>query len=367
MAHVNGVIPSQPDARDAVLDHLLNTNYKSAVDDFKTVDLSTRLPPATFNQGANPVCVSHSVAVLMMWLLKIPDLSSTFIYQLRENCTQNVGMSFKDALSIVHTYGIPRISDYPDSEPIYINSEKVDPSKRLPLTVMAQAAKNKLLAYGTLYSLQTVLDVLDLADAYAKTTERTGGVSMQNNMSSSSSSSSAPLVSNVAAIGPILIVIPVYSTGSSEMTPWKASRAGQQQLGFHAVQVTGYNAQRKSLSLRNEWANVPIRNFLEMPFADWIYVADRWFGTMDTPLVTSITAYILQQTAWTNYQPAISGGFLDNDQVAISSSNSNVTESVVVNTSSVNVHPEQKKIENPILFAFDAVMTFVQQIKFSKH
>jgi hypothetical protein len=205
----------------------------------KTFILANILLPIR-NQGDTNCCVAFSIACAMEYKNIMNDkyldyLSPAFIYNKREDNTKDEGMTSKNAIDIIKTYGTA--------------TDKLFPMNMLHKPIQPYINDNALnyKIDGSYYI--TNLDEMKTA--------------IYNN-------------------GPVLAILPAY-TNYDQNTFW-IKPSNNNDFGYHCITIVGYDDLNTKLLIRNSWGtNWAINGYQWFPYSDFNIIAEAWTLLPSTP------------------------------------------------------------------------------------
>jgi hypothetical protein len=358
IAKANKIIASKHDGRDAIIDnivHLMDMN----VSDGMIVDLSPYIPEPVGDQGNTSICVAESTTAMKSCQDQCATLNPYAIYSLRDDRSGDNGMSLKEAMHILFTYGTNSALTTSDSSSHVVQQEE---------SISKENASHRILAYGHVYSLQVVQVLLKLAQQYCirhAVSTTTPYIPLSSEKSVKSADNSHQFDSHHGFnIGCLPCILPVYNSPSEQFwentldfsdlndcgvwnknstyivgdtvaykglrwtiadqnktspaavsntnrthdkshgTPSKTSTIwnlldGQSIVGYHCVAIVGYDPNTKLLKMRNSWGlDFDDHGYFYVPFRAWHSVIECWFGTCDTGLAQLIQQQVANKQGY---------------------------------------------------------------------
>lgn len=199
----------------------------------KTYNLTSILLPIR-NQGETNCCIAFSTATAIEYKNIIEKkyldyLSPSFIYNNREDPTNDSGMYLKDSVDIVKKFGVATDKIFP----MDMLNKSIQPN------IYTEALKYRI--NGSYY----ITSLIELKIALYNT-------------------------------GPVLIVLPVYTQAEPNKF-WLRPTTGNIEPGYHCITIVGYDDLSERLIIRNSWGtNWAINGYQWLPYSDFNIIAEAW-------------------------------------------------------------------------------------------
>lgn len=242
------------------------------------VDLRGNIVTPIQDQMDQPICVAQSVCYRKQEdeydERKFRELFSPHsIYNRRKDSQKNEGMTLPDALSIVQTYGVNTITEYPEKRiwPQDFNLPRGTQAADIPRTMDEKTiALFKKDSETFDYNFEESVErARKLHDSAAK--NRIASFARIHTLQS--------LKRSIYENGVSLVIVMVYN---DNMEFYRPSKYRYNSLGAHCVAIVGYeddarNSSRGRFILRNSWGkNWGDQGDFYIPYRDFDYLLEIW-------------------------------------------------------------------------------------------
>jgi len=249
---MHGAKLSIEDPRDHIIDEIIVQLIESLSKENVINQQSKFNQSPIFDQGSTSVCVASSAVTMKNMQDGLSNLNPFFLYNLRDDCASDSGMSIRNVMTLLYRFGCATFGSYSTNRVLNRTSKSavhIDPQ------VLKDAARHKILGYGRIYSVETLLHIIKLNKTPGK---------YQN------------------AFGALLVVLPAINSNAQF---WKSNRPwinNNNVLGYHCVSIVdSVDEEKQMIRIQNSWGpNWSDNGYVFMSFQDWKdYMVECFYST----------------------------------------------------------------------------------------